>query len=657
MKNLIIVVAVIFTCLSFASKSNKIISGRVTDKNGKAISGVLVKSIPASTSTITNNTGNYSIQIPQNRKYLSFSAVGYLSKEVLIGKNKILNVELNLTSDSLFDVVAVGYVAQAKAALIYNRKTMSIPMQSINQSLKGRVAGLVANSNQYFYPSPQQNDERYADLAENSFKYARTTPLSTFSIDVDAASYSNIRRFINTGNLPPTDAVRVEEMINYFAYNYPQPTGKNPVNIITQVSNAPWNHQHQLVQIALQAEKVATENLPPSNLVFLIDVSGSMSSQNKLPLLISSLKLLTDQLRPEDHVAIVTYAGNAGVALPSTSGENKIKIKDVLNSLMASGSTNGAGGIEKAYEIASENFTKNGNNRIILSTDGDFNVGMSSDKELEKLIKSKRNSGIFLTVLGFGMGNYKDSKMEILADKGNGNYAYIDNVQEARKVLLNEFGGTLFTVAKDVKLQIEFNPQFVQAYRLVGYEDRLLKSEDFNNDKKDAGDMGSGHTVTAFYEIIPTGVKDTLLKNIDPLKYQKNILENSPAKDELLTVKLRYKTPKGNKSKLMTKVVENKITPLENCSQDFRFAAAVAEFGMLLKESAFKQNANYSNVIKLAENAKGKDSEGYRTAFLQLVKTAKDLKGNEAVNNYQPHVLIYHHPSHNATEKQYSSGK
>jgi len=383
---------------------------------------------------------------------------------------------------------------------------------------------------------------------------------------------------------------------------------------------------HKLVKIGLQGRKISTEKLPASNLVFLIDVSGSMAQANKLPLLVSSFKLLAEQLRSSDKVAIVVYAGNAGLVLPSTPGDQKIKIKDALDKLSAGGSTAGGQGIELAYKVASENFIKGGNNRVILATDGDFNVGASSDDDMEKLIEKKRKSGIFLTTLGYGMGNYKDSKMEVLANKGNGNYAYIDNITEARKVLVNEFGGTLFTIAKDVKLQIEFNPSKVQSYRLIGYENRMLKAKDFNDDQKDAGELGSGHTVTALYEVIPVGVKSIFSGSIDDLKYQKNdkpvISGNNK---ELLTVKLRYKQPDGNVSKLIEQpVIDNRI-PFDKTTNNFRFSAAVAEFGMLLRQSDFRQNSNFDQVIRNAQKAMGNDNEGYRSEFVKLAKSAKLL--------------------------------
>ncbi|MBS1734348.1 MAG: VWA domain-containing protein, partial [Bacteroidetes bacterium] len=458
-------------------------------------------------------------------------------------------------------------------------------------------------------------------------------PLSTFSIDVDGASYSNVRRMLNDGEIPPAGAVRVEEMINYFHYDYPQPTGDDPFSFTTEMSGCPWNSNHKLVLIGMQGKKIPVNDLPPSNLVFLVDVSGSMEDENKLPLVKSSLKMLTDQLREEDRISMVVYAGNAGLVLPATSGANKIKIKDAIDSLEAGGSTAGGEGIKLAYKIALENYKKNGNNRVILCTDGDFNVGMSSDDELERYIGKEKESGVFLTVLGFGMGNYKDSKMQKLADKGNGNHAYIDGINEARKVLVNEFGGTLFTIAKDVKLQVEFNPMKVQGYRLVGYENRMLQKEDFNDDKKDAGDMGSGHTVTALYEIIPVGVQDTFLRDVDKLRYQRSteVFSNTAFGNEIMTIKFRYKEPQGSVSKLIEHPVADRQVALEKASANLRFASAVAEFGMLLRESAFRADASYQQVLELARAASGDDEEGYRAEFLKLVEKAGALKKDVAV--------------------------
>lgn len=468
------------------------------------------------------------------------------------------------------------------------------------------------------------DDESYASIPENNFKNVQSSPLSTFSIDVDKASYSNIRRFLNNGQKVPADAVKIEEMINYFTYNYQQPKGNDPFAIYTEVTNSPWNKGLEVVKIGLQGKKIENTDLPASNLVFLIDVSGSMSSYNKLPLLKSAFKILVNQLRKKDKISIVVYAGAAGVVLESTSGDNKEKIIEALDRLEAGGSTAGGEGIELAYKIAEKNFIKKGNNRIILATDGDFNVGASSDKAMEKLIEEKRKSGVFLTCLGFGMGNYKDSKLETLADKGNGNHAYIDTYQEAKKVLGTEFGGTIYTIAKDVKIQVEFNPNKVQAYRLIGYENRLLADEDFVDDTKDAGELGSNHTVTALYEVIPKGIKSTYLKDIPKLKYTKNT-NSTDFGNELLTVKFRYKKPDGNKSKEIIHVVKNEVKELNNASEDMRFALAVASFGLKLRKSQYLNNFAFNDIIKLANNAVTNDKDGYKKEFIRLVKMAKEM--------------------------------
>ncbi|MCX6317316.1 MAG: VWA domain-containing protein [Bacteroidetes bacterium] len=470
--------------------------------------------------------------------------------------------------------------------------------------------------------NPAFNTEEYDAIVENKFLAATQNPLSTFSIDVDEAAYSNIRRYLENGSMPPPGAVRIEEMINYFDYSYPQPMGEDPFSVNTEISACPWNGAHQLVHVGLQGKEIPTASLPASNMVFLVDVSGSMSEPNKLPLVQASMKLLADQLRPKDKVSIVVYAGSAGLVLPPTSGSDKRTIKEAIDQLQAGGSTAGGEGILLAYKTARENFIKEGNNRIILATDGDFNVGVSSDDALVRLVEEQRKSGVFLSVLGYGMGNYKDSKMQQLADKGNGNHSYIDNLSEARKVLVNEFGSTLFTIAKDVKIQVEFNPAKVQAYRLVGYENRMLAKEDFNDDTKDAGELGSGHTVTALYEIIPVGVKDTFTKTVDPLKYQSNPSWVSGNMGEIMTIKLRYKKPDGDISRLITHpVLDNHLLP-GGTSDNFRFSAAVAAFGMLLRNSDYKQQASYDQVITLARGARGMDNNGYRTEFIRLVESA-----------------------------------
>ena len=474
--------------------------------------------------------------------------------------------------------------------------------------------------------------EEYSQFAENKFRIAREEPLSTFSVDVDAASYSNMRRFINRGELPYKDAVRIEELINYFSYNYPEPTGNDPVKITTEVGNCPWDKQNRLVRIGLKARNIASDNLPASNFVFLIDVSGSMEGPTRLELVKSSLKLLVNNLREKDKVAIVVYAGAAGEVLHSTSGANKQKIKEALENLSAGGSTAGGAGIQLAYKIAKQNFIKGGNNRIILCTDGDFNVGVSSNDGLQRLIENERKTGVFLSILGYGMGNYKDKKMQTLAQAGNGNHAYIDNLQEANKVLVNEFGSTMYTVAKDVKLQIEFNPRKVQAYRLVGYETRLLNKEDFNDDTKDAGEMGAGHTVTAFYEVIPVGVKSSSLGNVDPLKYEdkKNLpiqqQLGSNISPDLLTVKLRYKQPNSDTSKkIEVPLIDNNRNDV---SEDFRFASAVAMFGQIVKDSQYKGEGSYDRAIAIAKTGYRNDQQGYRREFVRLMETAKGLAKN-----------------------------
>ena len=452
---------------------------------------------------------------------------------------------------------------------------------------------------------PNENTEQYDEIIENDFKKVSDAPLSTFGIDVDRASYANVRRFLNASQLPPANAVRIEEMINYFHYDYPQPTAEHPFSITTEVSACPWNEGHRLAHIGLKGRNIDTENIPPSNLVFLLDVSGSMSDYNKLPLLKESFKMLVDQLRPEDRISIVVYAGASGVVLPSTPGNEKQKILNSLNALEAGGSTAGGEGIILAYKIALQNFIENGNNRVILATDGDFNVGASSDEALVSLIENRRDKGVFLTILGFGTGNYKDSKMEKLADNGNGNYAYIDNLNEAKKVLITEMSGTLFTIAKDVKLQLEFNEDYVAEYRLIGYENRVLRDEDFDNDKKDAGDMGAGHTVTALYEIIPK-------KRSTP--------------DKVFDVKLRYKQPDADQSTLLQVAAMDNGTALNNTSNNYRFSAAVANFGMLLRDSKYKGTSDMVSVATMARGAKGADLEGYREEFIQLIEQAKVIQ-------------------------------
>ncbi len=471
----------------------------------------------------------------------------------------------------------------------------------------------------------EMNREGYDSITDNPFKAVSQDPLSTFSIDVDTASYANLRRFLNQGQLPPKDAVRIEELINYFSYTYPDAAGEHPFTVNTEISTAPWNPKHRLVRIGIQGKKVDVSNLPPSNLVFLLDVSGSMNNHDKLPLLKQALTLLVNNLRVNDRVSIVVYAGAAGLVLPSTPGSDRGAILAALESLSAGGSTAGGAGIQLAYQVARQNFIKDGNNRVILATDGDFNVGVSSDGELVRLIEEERKSGVFLTVLGFGTGNYQDAKMQELANKGNGNAAYIDSILEAQKVLVTQMGGTLLTIAKDVKLQLEFNPAKVKGYRLIGYENRILAAQDFNDDKKDAGELGAGHSVTALYEIVPAGSPEPL-PGVDELKYQKvevaPVAQNSP---ELMTIKLRYKQPTGDVSQLIEHPLVDADVGFDSTSEDFRFATAVAELGMLLRDSPYKSEASFDNLIARAKNAMGKDENGYRFDFVGLAQKAKLL--------------------------------
>lgn len=470
-----------------------------------------------------------------------------------------------------------------------------------------------------------QNDEEYASLIENPFELTESQPVSTFSIDVDNASYSNIRRMINEGQTVDKNAVRIEEMVNYFKYDYPQPQNNQPFSINTEYSDSPWNPQHKLLKIGLQGKNVPMNNLPPSNIVFLVDTSGSMSEDNKLPLLKESLKVLLNQLRPQDKVGIVAYAGSAGVVLSSTSASEKARILEAFEKLEAGGSTAGGEGIELAYKLAKENFIKGGNNRVVLATDGDFNVGTSSVANLETLIEEKRKTGIFLTCLGYGMGNYKDDKMETLADKGNGNYAYIDNLQEANKFLGKEFAGNIYTIAKDVKIQIEFNPKYVKSYRLIGYENRKLRNEDFENDQIDAGELGSGHTVTALYEIIPTNVSSEFLPKESKLKYS-STSNSKKNEDELATIKFRYKKPAGDKSIEINKIVKNSNPATAQTSSDFKFASSVAWFGLVLRDSKLIKKKNLNEIQNLAKQNKGKDENGYRTEFVNLIEKYKAIK-------------------------------
>lgn len=478
-----------------------------------------------------------------------------------------------------------------------------------------------------FHEEPAFNTEEYDYISENTFKGTIDNPLSTFSIDVDTASYSNVRRFINANQIPPKDAVRIEELINYFEYDYPIPESEHPFSITTELGLCPWNKRNDIVHIGIQGKKLDYQNLKPANLIFLIDSSGSMRDYNKLPLLKKSFKLLLDELSDKDRIAIVAYAGSAGLILPSTPASQKERIINAIDNLRSGGSTAGGQGIKLAYDIARQNLIKGGNNRVILATDGDFNVGTSSTAELVRLIEKKRKDNIYLTILGFGMGNYKDGRMEQISNAGNGNYFYIDNIKEAEKVFVREMRANLYTIAKDVKIQIEFNPNKVLSWRLIGYENRVMNKEDFDDDKKDAGELGAGHTVTALYEIVPFDGQANLSKTTK-LKYQEiKIKPGSEYSDEIMTMKFRYKPIGQDKSLLIEKTVSDQKTELKKVTDNFKFSAAVAGFGMLLRDSEFKGDLTYNDILKLAQSSKGSDENGDRSEFIRMVETCKLLSG------------------------------
>ncbi|MCT4587957.1 MAG: von Willebrand factor type A domain-containing protein [Carboxylicivirga sp.] len=610
----------------------KSITGYVTDESGVAMPGVNVIEKNTVNGTITNSEGYFKIKVYHENAILQFAFIGFESQEVKVKEKTVINVTLKQSVSNIEEVVVTGYASQKKISLTGSAVCVTGKRKGRrNKPLKGQAA--------YFAPPAYTLDysnEKYASVSENGYKEVTKEPLSTFSVDVDRASYTNIRRFLNNGQLPPKDAIRIEEMVNYFDYDYARPEGEHPFSVNPELATCPWNDEHYLLKVGLKGMEIDKEDLPPSNLVFLLDVSGSMNSVNKLPLLKSSFRLLVNELRAEDRVSIVVYAGAAGVVLKPTSGNKKKEILDALDRLEAGGSTAGGAGLKLAYKLAKENYRKHGNNRIILATDGDFNVGISSNQGMEDLVEEERNNGVYMTVLGFGMGNYKDDRMEIIADKGNGNYAYIDNLQEAQKTLVSEFGGTLFTIAKDVKFQIEFNPSKVLAYRLIGYENRLLNDEDFNDDTKDAGEIGAGHTVTALYEIIPVGAKDSKdwISSVDPLKYQKKkYTVQDDYSNEWLTLKLRYKKPNKDKSILLKKVLEGKVKDFNKASDDFRFAASVAGFGMVLRDSPYMGELAFDSLQSIAKKARGDDEQGFKAEMVRLMKTAESLSIQYAAND------------------------
>ena len=594
------------------------IRGRVTDDQGSTIPGVAVKIVEQKTgkeyTSTTDAKGAFHFKNIVPGTYDLYAGIpGFIpfeKKGIKVSSDKSVEINIQLKMDVLM-------------------------LKDSEKGLGGVVGGVVAERAPAVRTKSAQfpvsvytpyNTEEYSRIYENRFFNTLHNPLSTFSIDVDTASYANVRRFIRTHQIPLKDAVRIEEMINYFDYDYPIPKKNKPFSIYTEISSCPWNEDHKLVHIGLQGRELTADEQSPSNLVFLLDVSGSMRTPNKLPLLQTAFKLLVKELDSKDKVSLVVYAGAAGVVLPSTSASKKAEVIEAVDRLRAGGSTAGGAGIKLAYKTAMENLIPNGNNRVILATDGDFNVGVSSTSELVRMIEEYREKGVFLTVLGFGMGNYKDNRMEQLADKGNGNYFYIDNILEAKKVFMTDLTGTLFTIAKDVKIQIEFNPAKVKAYRLIGYENRILDDEDFADDTKDAGELGSGHTVTALYEVIPYG-SDEEAAEISELKYQDVKIDPKAFKSpEAMTVKLRYKEPDGKKSKLIQAPVLDKDISLDKASDNFKFSAAVAEFGMLLRDSEYKGTTDFESILMLAREGKGNDKHGYRAEFIKLTEMCQILQ-------------------------------
>ena len=596
----------------FTLQNNEIlVKGIVLDESDIPIIGANILVKGTTKGVLSDFDGRFELLVDEGET-LVVSYIGYATKEVKVS-SETLEIKLLQKTDIVDAIVVLEDFSKEKDG--YLGKTPN----TVNFMVNDEIAAAPAIN--FYEEEIAFENEGYNKPTENGFSNPQQSPYSTFALDVDRAAYSNIRRFIDNGQKPPIDAVRVEEMINYFDYNYSNSSKKHPIDLMPNYTHCPWNENHKLLHIAMKATDIAYDDLPASNLVFLIDVSGSMSDHNKLPLVVSSLKMLVKKLRPEDKIAIVTYAGNASVVLESTSAKEKEKIYKSLDLLQSGGSTAGAQGIQTAYTIAEKEFITDGNNRIILATDGDFNVGISSAEGLEQLVEKKRKTGIYLSVLGYGMGNYQDYKMQTLADKGNGNHAYIDNMQEAKKVLINEFGGTLFTVAKDVKIQIEFNPAYVQAYRLIGYENRMLAKEDFNNDKKDAGDVGAGHCVTAIYEIIPVGTQSQFALSVDDLKYQKNDKVVGSNNGELANIKCRYKHPDENKSIKFNKVVNNKTTSFNQLSDDVNFSISVAELGLIMSESQYIVSSDLEACKNRASQNKGEDKDGYRSEFIRLLET------------------------------------
>jgi Ca-activated chloride channel family protein len=604
-----------------ASQDPAAVTGRVADPTGAPVAGAVVRIAALQVGTATRSDGSYRLVVPAGRL-----RAGEGQRYAVTASRLGMSTQSRTVTLAAGATVTQDFVLTPQAVSLEGIATTASPAE---QSRRIRIRGANSADDAGYAmtaPPPVRRDradfdtENYAAIDESSFLAVRANPLSTFSIDVDRASYSNVRRFLRAGQAPPKDAVRIEELLNYFHYAYPEPSGPHPFSVVAEVGPCPWNAGHRLVHVGLQGRHVDTRELPASNLVFLVDVSGSMQEPNKLPLVKDALRMLVDQLRPQDRVSLVVYAGSAGLVLDATPGDRKGEILAAIDRLEAGGSTAGGAGIRLAYEVARRNFARGGNNRVVLATDGDFNVGASSDAEMFRLIEEKRREGTFLTVLGFGMGNLKDSRMEGMADRGNGNYAYIDDREEARKTLVSEFGGTLFTIAKDVKLQVEFNPARVAAYRLIGYENRALRNEEFDDDRRDAGDMGAGHSVTALYEIVPVGARMDVDARTPTLRYQRTgAAPRARFGGEVAFVKLRYKLPSSETSRLFSQAVVDPGNGMRG-SESFRFSAAVAGFGMLLRDSRYKGTATLEGMEALARGSLGEDREGYRRDFVALME-------------------------------------
>ncbi|MGD8778165.1 MAG: von Willebrand factor type A domain-containing protein [Ignavibacteria bacterium] len=602
------IISVLFLSTLLFAKEKGSIGGRVIDFDTRQpLIGVNVLITGTNFGSATDANGYYKIKnLPPGRYEVKAGYVGYktaVKKNVIVKEGFTTKLNFELIGESV-EYGALEIVADESLMKKSNNMYFSVTRQDLG--------------------FPNFNTEEYDYILESGFLDVIKNPFSTFAADVDGASYSNARRFIMQDEIPHIDVVRSEEFINYFNYDYKQPEGNDPLSINIEYSECPWNEKNRLINIGLKGKELSKENQEPSNLVFLLDVSGSMQSPKKLPLLKRSFKMLVEQLLPEDKISMVVYAGNAGLVLPPTKGSEKQTIINALDKLEAGGSTAGGAGIQLAYKVAKENFIKEGNNRVILATDGDFNVGISNTSELVRFIEGKKEEGIFLTVLGFGMGNYKDDRLQELADKGNGNHAYIDNILEAKKVFVNELQSTLFTIAKDVKIQVEFNPAKIKSYRLIGYENRELQDEDFVDDKKDAGEIGAGHTVTALYEVVPAD--EEYIKNFESKYTETKIKDDALNSDEVLTVRIRYKEPDGNRSKEISKVLKDDLIAIDESSDNFRFSAAVAEFAMFLRDSEYKGSTNLNSISSLAKSAIGKDEFGYRSEFLTLVERVSVLK-------------------------------